>query len=336
MQRQVLGLDIGGANIKAATADGSFSETRYFPMWSQSHQLTDVLRDIIKHVGADSLAITMTGELADCFESKQHGVEFICDAVVKASTSSDNTYVYRVDGDWLAPAQCTEQWSSVAASNWHAIASIAAASDPDQSNILLDIGSTTVDIIPLNAGVSVPNNLTDVDRLQSQQLLYWGIQRTPICALIDIAELDDRRIPLAREMFATTHDAFLITGDIGEDTTCHDTSDGKPATRPYAHARLARSVCECPTQFSSGDALNLGQQIKARLVSLLDDALSHVIRGMPQQPQQIILTGHGNFLTDCISLQLPVLNLFTGERSRVAPAYAVAILLAKHLEAKTR
>jgi len=334
MQRQVLGLDIGGANIKAATADGSFTESRYFPMWNQSYQLSNVLRDIIKHVGADSLAVTMTGELADCFESKQRGVEFICDAVVKASTSPDKIYVYRVDGDWLAPSQCTEQWSSVAASNWHAIANIAAASNPDQSNILLDIGSTTVDIIPLNAGVSVPNNLTDVDRLQSQQLLYWGIQRTPICALIDNAELDGRQIPLAREMFATSQDAFLITGDIGEDITCHNTTDGKPATRPYAHARLARSVCECPTQFSSEDALNLGRQIKARLVSLLDDALSHVIRGMPQHPQQIILTGHGNFLTDYISLQLPVINLFTGEKSRVAPAYAVAILLAKHLEAK--
>jgi probable H4MPT-linked C1 transfer pathway protein len=336
MQRQVLGLDIGGANIKAATADGTFTETRYFPMWNQSHRLTKVLRDIVKHVGADSLAVTMTGELADCFESKRHGVEFICDAVVKASTSPVDIYVYRVDGDWLAPAQCPEQWSSVAASNWHAIASIAAASNPGQSNILLDIGSTTVDIIPLNAGISVPNNLTDVDRLQSQQLLYWGIQRTPICALIDIAELDDRQIPLAREMFATTQDAFLMTHDIAEDITCHDTTDGKPATRQYAHARLARSVCECPTQFSSGDAVNLGRQIKARLVFLLDDALSHVIRGMQQQPQQIILTGHGSFLTDCISLQLPISNLFTGERSRVAPAYAVAMLLAKHLEAKTR
>jgi (4-(4-[2-(gamma-L-glutamylamino)ethyl]phenoxymethyl)furan-2-yl)methanamine synthase len=333
MQRQVLGLDIGGANIKAATADGSFTETRYFPMWNQSYQLAEVLRDIVKHVGANFLAVTMTGELADCFESKQHGVEFICDAVIKASTSPDNIYVYRIDGDWLAPAQCTEQWSSVTASNWHAIASIAAASDPQQANILLDIGSTTVDIIPLNAGVSVPNNLTDVDRLQSHQLLYWGIQRTPICALIDTAELDDRQIPIARELFATTQDIFLMTGDIGEDIACHDTTDGKPATRQYAHARLARSVCECPTQFSSADAINLGQQIKARLVSLLDDALSHVIQGMEFPPQQIILTGHGNFLTDCISPQLPILNLFTSERSRVAPAYAVAILLEKYLDA---
>jgi len=333
MQRQVLGLDIGGANIKAATADGTFTAARYFPLWNQSHQLAEVLREIVNNVGANFLAVTMTGELADCFESKQQGVQFISKAVVKAATNPDNIYVYRIDGDWLSPAQCGEQWKSVAASNWHALANIAAAVDPHQPNILLDIGSTTVDIIPLNCGTSVPDNLSDVDRLQSGQLLYWGIQRTPICALIDIAELDNRQIPLAREMFATTQDAFLVTGDTVEDGDCLDTSDGKPATRKYAHARLARSVCECPTQFSSEDALNFAQQIKARLVSLLDDALRLVIRSMPQPPQQIILTGHGNFLTDCISLQLPIINLFAGERARVAPAYAVAMLLAKHLEA---
>ena len=333
MQRQVLGLDIGGANIKAATADGTFTEARYFPLWTQSHQLAQVLRDIVKHVGANFLAVTMTGELADCFESRQQGVEFISNAVVKAATSPDNIYVYRVDGDWIPPAQCGKQWDSVAASNWHAIANVAAAAEPSKPSILLDIGSTTVDIIPLNCGASVPNNLSDVDRLQSGQLLYWGIQRTPICALIDIAELHNRQIPLAREIFATTQDAFLLTGDTAEDVACRDTADGRPATRQYAQARLARSVCECPTQFSGEDAMDFAQQIKTRLVSLLDDALGLVIRGMQQPPQQMILTGHGNFLTKCIASQLPIVNLFAGTRSRVAPAYAVAMLLEKHLGA---
>jgi len=333
MHRQVLGLDIGGANIKAATADGTFTDARYFQLWNQSHRLAEVLRDIVNNVEADFLAVTMTGELADCFESKQQGVQFISNAVVKAVTNPDNIYVYRTDGNWIPPAKCGEQWTHVAASNWQALATIAAASDPNQPSILLDIGSTTVDIIPLNSGTSVPNNLSDVDRLQSGQLLYWGIQRTPICALVDIAELHDRMIPLARELFATTQDAFLITGDTPEDGDCHDTTDGKPATRQYAHARLARSVCECPTQFSNQDASNFAQQVKARLVSLLNDALQQVIKSMQQPPQKIILTGHGNFLTDCITLQLPIINLLSGERSRVAPAYAVAILLEQHLEA---
>jgi probable H4MPT-linked C1 transfer pathway protein len=333
MHRQVLGLDIGGANIKAATADGTFTDARYFQLWNQSHRLAEVLRDIVNNVEADFLAVTMTGELADCFESKQQGVQFISNAVVKAATNPDNIYVYRTDGNWIPPTKCSEQWANVAASNWQALATIAATSYPNQPGILLDIGSTTVDIIPLNSGTSVPNNLSDVDRLQSGQLLYWGIQRTPICALVDIAELDDRMVPLARELFATTQDVFLITGDTDEDGDCHDTTDGKPATRQYARARLARSVCECPTQFSNQDASNFAQQVKARLVSLLNDALQQVIKGMQQPPQKIILTGHGNFLTDCITLQLPIINLLSGERSRVAPAYAVAILLEQHLEA---
>ncbi|MBT4010789.1 MAG: hypothetical protein HOF15_00595 [Planctomycetaceae bacterium] len=333
MQRQVLGLDIGGANIKAATADGTFTQARYLPLWNQSFRLVEVLRDIVNNVESDFLAVTMTGELADCFESKQQGVQFICDAVLEVARSPHNVFVYRIDGNWIQPAQCVEQWNNVAASNWHAIATIAAASNPNNSNILLDIGSTTTDIIPLNSGAVVPHNLSDVDRLLNSQLLYWGIQRTPICALIEIAELDNRQIPLAREIFATTQDAFLITGDTAEDSDCYDTPDGKPATRQYAHARLARSVCECPTQFSIQDASNFAEQIKQRLVSLLDDGLNQVIQSMQQPPQQIILTGHGNFLTDMIKLQLPIIHLFSSERSRVAPAYAVAMLLEQHLEA---
>ena len=53
MQRQVLGLDIGGANIKAATADGTFTQARYLPLWNQSFRLAEVLRDIVNNVESD-------------------------------------------------------------------------------------------------------------------------------------------------------------------------------------------------------------------------------------------------------------------------------------------
>ena len=72
---KVLGLDIGGANIKAAVNDGRSIEIG-FPLWKRSPELVDVLQaDILARFSdCDHVAVTMTGELCDCFRrtGRQH------------------------------------------------------------------------------------------------------------------------------------------------------------------------------------------------------------------------------------------------------------------------
>ncbi|MFL6120051.1 helix-turn-helix domain-containing protein, partial [Actinophytocola sp.] len=95
--------------------------------------------------------------------------------------------------------------------------------------------STTTDVIPLIDGRPVPAARTDPARLQSGELVYTGIRRTPVCALLgDLG---------AAEFFATTHDVYLILGMTPADPADRDTADGRPATLECAHARLARMVC---------------------------------------------------------------------------------------------
>ena len=69
-----LGLDIGGANLKASDGERR-SLSRPFPLWREPDRLADALRLLVNEFDPpSSLAVTMTGELADCFETKDDGV----------------------------------------------------------------------------------------------------------------------------------------------------------------------------------------------------------------------------------------------------------------------
>ena len=77
----IVGLDIGGANLKAADSHGS-ARTVPFALWKEPDRLPDMLRDLLASLPpADDLAVTITGELCDCFASKHEGVLAILAAV---------------------------------------------------------------------------------------------------------------------------------------------------------------------------------------------------------------------------------------------------------------
>ncbi len=118
-----LGLDIGGANLKAADGRG-FAASQAFALWKHPGLLAEALRTLI--AGAprvDHLAATMTGELADCFGTKAEGVEFIVDAI---STAADgrHTRIYLNNGFLVAPQIALKQTLSAASANWHVLAAV--------------------------------------------------------------------------------------------------------------------------------------------------------------------------------------------------------------------
>ena len=95
-----VGLDVGGANIKVSDGDKkSFSQP--FPLWKDKDALGEAIRAALN--GFDPgvpVALTMTGELADCFESKSEGVEFIVDTV-KQIAGENRVQVYSSDGRFV-------------------------------------------------------------------------------------------------------------------------------------------------------------------------------------------------------------------------------------------
>jgi probable H4MPT-linked C1 transfer pathway protein len=196
--------------------------------------------------------------------------------------------VWRSDGRFCGPAEAKAEPLAVASANWHALATFAGCFAPVGPALLLDVGTTTTDVIPLRDGVPVPLGRTDAERLRSGELVYKGWRRTPLCALTDGAG--------AAELFATTLDVFLILCFVAEDEADTDTADGRPATWACAHARLARMLGADADTCGLWERLEFAAAIYRRLVRLIvEQGLERVV-GRTGPPRCVVLGGSGEFL----------------------------------------
>jgi probable H4MPT-linked C1 transfer pathway protein len=335
MIRNWVGLDVGGANIKLADGQG-WGRKVPFELWREPDRLREVVQSLLGGVEAKHLALTMTGELADCFETKAEGVQAIVDAVCQAAPQSQ-VWVYAVGGDWLAPEQVQHEPLRCAAANWHALASYAGRFIPEGPALLFDVGSTTCDVIPLMDGRPVARGATDPERLVEGELVYTGVRRTPACAVLSIVSWRGKPCTMAAELFATTLDAYLVLDAFSEDSHDTNTADGRPATKLAARDRLARMVCADRTMFSDYDAIRMAKAISDAQRSQLTVAVRRVLAQLPAPPNGIVIAGQGEFLARAVLERLGIKsNVVALSRqledgiSEVAPAHALAVLAAEH------
>lgn len=335
-----LALDVGGANLKVAAARG-YVASHAFALWRRPAELPVRLRRLIDEAPpAERVAVTMTGELADCYATKAEGVRAIVDATLEAA-GDRTTAFYSTAGTLLSAEAAKESPLAVAASNWYALAAFAVRFAEGQPALLVDIGSTTADIIWIDGHRPVPAGLTDLDRLLSGELCYTGVERTPIAALVSSLPWRGADCPIATEMFACTADAHLLLGDLPEDPRDCDTADGRPKTRSASIARLARMVCADETMFSEADALAAAAAIRRAQVHKLGAALQQVASRSSAPPPRIIVSGQGEFLARRVAQEFPwrrdppelisLSRLLGPEISQCAPAYALAVLAEEQL-----
>ncbi|MCS7168149.1 MAG: hypothetical protein RMI91_03535 [Gemmatales bacterium] len=367
----VLGLDIGGANLKAASLSGQ-ARSLAWPLWRHPVGLAEQLRELLAEFPTcPRVAVTMTAELCDCFPDKSTGVRHILDNVCRALPQSEIQVWTHTDEFFSVPHAC-ERPHLVAAANWRALARFAArvvqdvlpTDWPDRSSpkytdgeseskrtsvapphgqweLLLDVGSTTTDLIPLREGELATNSRSDWERIQRGELLYLGARRTPLCALVPCFRWKDTLIYTAAEYFADFYDALLMLRLVPEQPDYILTADGRPATFSAARQRLARMLC--------ADAHEVSDEV---LVALAEAALSaweerfrktwqQVLRTFSTPPRGVILAGEGEILARhglgqvrydgrIISLE----EIFGSAISRCACAYAAAWLLDRYGNSK--
>lgn len=329
MTRAVLGLDVGGANLKAAHTAG-VARSRSFALWKEPGGLADALHGLIAGMPtADLVAVTMTGELCDCYESKRHGVVAILEAVQHAVGRAP-VQVWRTDGRFCDVATAKTEPLRAAAANWLAMATYVGRLVPSGPALVLDIGSTTTDLVPLKDGKPIPKGRTDPERLRTSELVYTGVRRTPLCAVLAGQG--------AAELFATTLDAYLVLGELPEDPNNRETADGRAATRAAAHARLARMLCADLESSTEQERRALALKATVRQEVMIGFALERVAERLPGAPQAVVLAGEGEFLAfRSLGRQErfpPCQVIGLGQRlgeatSRAACAYAVAMLAAE-------
>ena len=327
-----LAFDIGGANLKIADGQG-YAVSVAFPLWKEPGRLTEKLRQAIEQAPpSDQIAVTMTGELADCFATKQEGVTFIVEAV-QAAADARGLKVYINTGVLVGPEIVLRNPLLGAATNWHALASYAGRYVREGTTLLIDAGSTTCDIIPIEHGGPATDAVDDLQRLLTGQLLYTGVERSPVCAILQTVRYRNAECPIAQEWFATMQDVYLVLGDLPPDDENQNTADGKAATIGAARTRLARYLSASSSQFSLADARTMAEQAAEQQQEMLARSIRSVVGQLREPPSTVIVSGVGEFLVcralerldyagDCFSLGTQ-LGL---QVSRVAPAHALAVL----------
>ncbi len=256
----VVGWDIGGAHVKACVLRrGEVVDVAQWtcPLWQGMAQLDtalDAARQRWPQLSAMQHAVTMTGEMVDLFANREDGVQRIAQALEHAleqpsatSAKSDRrsaVHFYAGDAGWCRGADVAANWAQIASANWLATARHAALvfGDGTAEGVLVDIGSTTTDLIAFRAGRVLTRSRTDAQRLAHGELVYQGAVRTPLCALAQ--RIDWRGAPhnVMNEFFATTADVYRLTAELNPAHDLHPSADNAAKDLPATRQRLARMV----------------------------------------------------------------------------------------------
>jgi probable H4MPT-linked C1 transfer pathway protein len=331
-QPAIVGWDIGGVNTKVSRLARTLSIP--FELQRDLAGLAPLLRQAASRLGsdwADHHAVTMTAELSQAFRTKREGVAFVLTAL-EASFPEGRLHVYTSAGEFVTPQHARSRPLDVAASNWAATAHWVAHLVPNC--ILIDIGTTTADLIPIQNGAVAARGRTDAERLRTGELVYSGVLRTPVEAFARRVPLDGATAGVSAEGFALSGDVYLWLGRLREEDYTCPTPDRRPATREYAGERLTRVVC--------ADRELLGESAITDLAeSLARDQLRPIIEGLEGIRHRFpaldtaVVTGLGQFLAEDVAraAELRVIRLSDRVQGagQTAAATAVAWLLGQSL-----
>jgi len=345
----IIGWDIGGANIKAACVLPESTApkpvrvaSQPFEIWREKDRLPEVLHAVYARVVPSALpraaAITMTAELSDVFATKREGVMFVLESIRSAFPETPG-YVLSITGDFRPLDEVRIRPLDFAATNWLASALWFAGRYPNC--LLVDVGSTTTDILPVVNGQVCVIGRTDPDRLCAGELVFTGALRTNLAAIVQSVPVAGRECRVSAEYFAVSGDVHLILGHIdSEDYDC-STPDGQPPTVDSARRRLARLVCADTEILAAAEIEAMAEFIHARQVCQVCEGIEQVLSRLPQlRGFPVIAVGSGAFLGEAaaksLGLEARILSCELDKKElAVTPCVAAAHLLAMKLKAGT-
>lgn len=348
--RDAVGWDIGGAHLKAAhCAGGKLQSVRHLPtpLWLGLQHLDSAAATILDALPAAPLlhAVTMTGELADLFPDRRRGVCGIADAFAGALARrrpQDELRFFAGDAGLLPHAGVAAAHRAIASANWLASAACCAAALGE--GVLVDLGSTTTDIVPFAGGRIRAIGSSDAERLESGELVYLGLLRTPLMALAQRVPFGGLLRRPMNEHFATTADVMRVCGELDEAVDMLPAADQGEKSGEASARRLLRMVGEDLVDVGHERARSLARWYHARLLDELHAALEEVLaRGAVPPQAPLVAAGIGAPLVAELADRvhrpllrwedLPGAAAATDEArawsARCAPAVAVARLAAE-------
>ena len=335
-----VGWDVGGAHVKAALVErGTVRDVMQVPctLWQGIDAIDAALACVYARwpqARAASHAVTMTGEMTDLFADREAGVIAL---VEHLAASFDGRARFFTEAGWLEAGEAQREWRRVASANWRASAAWVARVRDDA--LLIDIGSTTTDVVPIRRGTVAAIGRDDATRLETGELVYQGVVRTPLCALAQRVRFRGRNCNVMNEWFATSADVYRLTDELDPAYDQHDTADHRGKDRAATCGRLARMIGRDARDAGAADWLDLARAFRDAQVRLIEASVTQVLAAstLPVDAP-VIAAGCGDFIVHEIADRLvrPSIDFdrlldasgVAGRWGRVcAPSAAVALLL---------
>ena len=338
---RAFGWDLGGANVKLARIDGGrvvHVAQIPCPIIPERRKFDDAVGAALPLISSPALhAVTMTGELSDVFGDRAEGVDYLV-ALMQRVAAGQTLRVYAGSSGFLDPEVAKGRTLEVASANWHATAALIAQTLGDA--LLVDVGTTTTDLIPIKDGAVVARGATDAERLTEGELLYTGVVRTPVMAVAHSAPFKRRVQRIAAERFATMADVWRLTGDLKDDADPYPAADQRGKSVEESAARLARMLGRDASEGELGEWVALARYFADCQLAEID----HAARGLAERDAlppavPVIGAGCGRFVAKALAERLGRQYLDFAEiidavpearemAARCVPAVAVALLAA--------
>lgn len=297
-----MGWDVGGAHLKAALLGRNgellFVTQEPCPLWRGIEHLSQALQRVIQAAPSEppcQHVVTMTGELADNFENRQSGVMALSGAMGYL-LGPDTVRVFAGEAGFVPVADLVPEVSlKVASANW--LASALWAGLRLTEALLVDVGSTTTDLVAICDNQPAYRGYTDSERMAFDELLYSGIIRTPVMALV-------RRAPLAgawskpmAEHFATMADVYRLTGELEEHSDQMPAADQGEKSIPGSQQRLARQFGRDAASLPANRWRQLADNLREQQLMALHGAMDiQFSRGLLGESAPLVGAGVGRFL----------------------------------------
>jgi len=307
----ILGLDIGGANTKAALVKfssseilESFSVIEYFPFWEKTlDDIPSMFKRIVENLiilnrlklkDINFISITITAELSDAFQTKREGISTILNALEQVF-DKEKLFFINNKNEFINSNQVRSDPISVAAANW---VSTSLFLGKFVSNcILIDAGSTTIDIIPILNSKPVANGKNDVERLLNRELIYTGGLRATIPSITHFVPYKDKMVRISFEKFALISDVHKILNNISETEYINDTADNRSISLDDCYARLARILCMDLESISTEELDLIAKFIYEKQIEIISTDIKTFMDNLTQripdfnQDSKFVITG---------------------------------------------
>lgn len=334
-----IGWDIGGAHVKVAVIHQEkiiAVQQEPCPLWQGLDKLEQAVQILLQHLPNNKNqkhAITMTGELVDLFANRHDGVKQIIKTMSRLLTGFEVQIFCGKFGLLPVDKVGENHYEAIASANW--LASAALAAKHFQNCLFIDIGSTTTDILLCKNSEVAAQGFSDYERLISQELVYTGIVRTPVMAVVQTVLDNQKSVGVMAEYFATMADVYRVTGELLETCDQNPTADGSEKTIEASARRLSRMVGD---DFKIEDLARwqlVAQNIREQQIQRIQTSCELQLKN---QKLPLIGAGIGRFLVTEIAenLNLPYFDFSTiclvsenlaFNPADCAPAVAVALLL---------